>query len=62
MKVWLVIVLEVHSIYLLHDSLLTLYATFVSNIHFLQCLMQLNIAYPQTGCQKKVEIDDESKL
>lgn len=25
-------------------------------------LMQLNIAFPATGAQKKVEIDDDSKL
>ena len=25
-------------------------------------LLQLNIAYPATGCQKLVEIDDEKKL
>ena len=27
----------------------------------LSCL-QLNIAYPSTGCQKKLEIEDDSKL
>lgn len=29
---------------------------------FLLCVLQLNIADPQSGCQKKLEIDDDSKL
>jgi small subunit ribosomal protein S6e len=24
--------------------------------------MKLNIAYPRTGCQKRLEVDDENKL
>ena len=26
------------------------------------CVLQLNIAYPATGCQKLIEVDDEKKL
>jgi len=26
------------------------------------CCLQLNIAFPSTGCQKKLEIEDDAKL
>ena len=31
-----------------------------SDISFL--LLQFNIAYPATGCQKKLDVDDDAKL